>query len=67
MLRQRDDKSSFNIVFVSGNGAMVKTEPVVSKVSTSGSELKDDLLKYYKGTGLEPVAREVMHYFLKLK
>lgn len=45
-----------------GQGSPIKlsTPSTPSKVTASGVELRDDIVKYYKDSGLDSFAKEVM-------
>lgn len=48
-------------IIVSGQGSPIKLSApsTPSKVTTSGVELRDDIVKYYKDNGLDSFAKEV--------
>jgi hypothetical protein len=51
---------AYILLLISGNGSPVKTTLMPSKtIVTNATLTADGILKYYKESGLEPVAKEV--------
>ena len=56
-----------NLILTGQSGSMNSVPSTPVKVTAQGIELKEDVLKYYKEVGLEPVAKEVMNAQASLK